>query len=752
MYRLQSNGRGRIVPASPGRWDAGTVRMHTIRIWLVIMFTVLLAQGSAGAVGVPVTDFVVPYTSYTYDYWGQPAPAPHAYLPVSVIRGDDLGVGSLRNPNDLHVSPNGNIYIADTGNNRVIVLDPEWNLVRVMESFERDGGEDRFRSPRGLYVTEDESLYVADTGNARIVQFDAEGRFVRVIGPPHSDVPGILPANFDYRPLKVGVDRHGRIYVVSQDLFEGLITFSQDGQFRGFVGAPRVTPNFLDYLWTRIATREQRAQMQAFLPTEYSNFDLDSEGFIYATVIDRDETAASARWDRVKLLNAKGEDLLRRLGFQPPIGDVQFPDRWSNATQRGSSMLADVVAMDLGVYSVLDSNRGRVFSYDSNGNLLWVFGYRGADHGQVTQAAALAHQGKTMLVLDAQQAIIVVFEPTDYALLIWAALDAYHRGHYAETEALWRKVLQLNANYDLAYTGIGRALLRRGEYAEAMRHFRLGNNRRDYSEAFELYRRGVIYENFGTAAFVGLGLLAGGLALRPWIRRRRIVTREIMAAIAAADEIERPEGLAAQIRLGMRLARYALFHPTEGFHKIKQLGSASLPTAMIILFLVVATYVASRQYTGFIFNTADLTRINLLMEIASVLIPFVLWSMVNWALTTLMEGKGKFWEIVSATAYALLPMFLIPAPLIVISNYITLEEGSFYYFFQTIAMLWTGVLILFGAVMTTHEYDLSKSVWTCIFTIAGIGFVLFLAFLGINLSEQVLMFVNELVTELLYRT
>ena len=66
-------------------------------------------------------------------------------------------------------------------------------------------------------------------------------------------------------------------------------------------------------------------------------------------------------------------------------------------------------------------------------------------------------------------------------------------------------------------------------------------------------------------------------------------------------------------------------------------------------------------------------------------------------------------------------------------------------------MLWTG-FDPFWRVMTTHEYDLSKSVWTCIFTVAGIGFVLFLAFLGINLSEQVLMFVNELVTELLYRT
>ncbi len=110
-------------------------------------------------------------------------------------------------------------------------------------------------------------------------------------------------------------------------------------------------------------------------------------------MVERDESTASTRYDRVKLLNPKGEDLLRRIGFHPPIGDVQFPDRWSTASQRGSSLLADVVVHDLGVYSVLDSNRGRVFTYDSNGNLLYVFGYRGTDHGQDRPAGRAGHEG-----------------------------------------------------------------------------------------------------------------------------------------------------------------------------------------------------------------------------------------------------------------------------------------------------------------------------------------------------------------------
>lgn len=743
--------------------------IHLFRLILILALLVF-PLSVASAVGVPVNGFIVPYTSYTYDFWGEATPAPHAYLPSTLIQGADLGVGPLNRPQDLHVSPNGNIYIADTGNHRIITLDSDWNVIRVIQTFERFGSADRFSSPAGVYVTEDESLYVADTGNARIVQFDAEGGFVRVIGPPESEVEGILPANFNYKPLKVGVDQHGRIYVISQDLFEGLISFSQDGQFRGFVGAPRVTPDFFDYLWSRIATREQRARMQAFLPTEYSNLDLNPEGFIYATVIEREDTDATAgSTDMVKLLNAKGEDLLRRIGFHPPVGDVQFPDRWSNATRRSSSTLVDVVAQELDVYSVLDNNRGRVFTYDTNGNLLFVFGYRGDQHGLVKEPAALDYLGKDMLILDSQRGAVVRFEPTEYALLVWAALDAYHRGRYAETEAIWRRVLELNANYDLAYTGIGRSLLRRGEYGEALHYFRLGNNRRDYSEAFSLYRRGVIYGNFSRGVLV---VLAAGIALFGtvrYMRRRPTATKSVAAAAEPAmagdayigasrsgvdfDEGPVLTGSAVRDTLAfLRYAFYVIFHPGEGFFQLKKAGKRPLPAAMTILVLVISTYVAARQYTGFIFNTADLTRLNLLMEVASVLVPFALWAGVNWALTTLMDGKGKLVDIVIATAFALLPIVLTHAPMILVSNYITAEEGALYEFVRTLGTLWSGVLIVFGAVMTTHEYDFSKAVWTCVLTVAGMAFVLFLGFLGINLSEQVYLFISEIVSEFLYRT
>lgn len=711
-----------------------------------VLVAVLAACCSAYAQGTSITNFTVPYTSYLYDFWQKAVPSPQAYLPSRIILGDDLQVGPLKNPNDLFVSAQGEIYIADTGNNRLVVADGSFQLVRVISSF---GDDDSFNSPMGLFVTPEGHIYVADTGNGRIVHLNPDGTLNRIVPAPQAQFEGILPANFNYRPLKVGVDQHGRIYVIAQDLYEGFISFSADGQFRGFLGAPRVTPSLAEYLWSRFATKEQRQRIRAFLPTEYTNFDLDSEGFIYATshAEDKEEDQGGIAI-KVRKINAKGQDLLRRLGFADPMGDVEFPDRWSTATRRTSSMLVDITVQPYGVYSVLDGNRGRVFTYDNNGNLLYDFGYWGSGHGQVASPVALDHLGKTMLVLDAQRGGIVVFEPTDYALLIWAALDAYERGDYHLAERIWGQLLVLNSNFDVAYTGIGRALLRRGEYAQAMENFRLGNNRAEYSEAFELYRKELVYAHFPQAFASGAVLLAAFFLFRRFRPGRPSLPAAQEAAAAQAKWARFGRKTLNSLRFGL----YIIFHPFDGFERLKKEQRGTPLAATIILALVVLTFVFARQYTGFIFNRADLSKINLLVEIGSVVLPFLLWTFVNWALTTLMEGKGTLRDVYIASAFALIPVILTVVPLTVISNFLIAEEGAFYYMLMSLGLGWAVVLLVVGATMVTHEYDFSKTIFTCISTLLGMAFALFLGLLFIALTEQVVLFVRQLITEAIHRT
>ena len=93
---------------------------------------------------------------------------------------------------------------------------------------------DGFNRPEGIFVTDSEDVYVADTGNARLVQLDSEGAFTRTIGAPSPDIKEILPSDFDYRPTRVGVDlARGQIYVVSKGAYDGILVFEITGEFTG---------------------------------------------------------------------------------------------------------------------------------------------------------------------------------------------------------------------------------------------------------------------------------------------------------------------------------------------------------------------------------------------------------------------------------------------------------------------------------------------------------------------------------------
>lgn len=693
------------------------------------------------------------YPSYTYDFWGEATPAPQAYLPTAILSGVQLGVGEFKTPQDLAVGGDGRIYVLDSGNRRIVVIDERLNVVGVIDQFVNDGVEDRFNNPQGIAVTTRETIVVADTDNARLVELRTDGTFVREIGPPLPEV-GVLPADFSFRPRKVGVDPAGRIFVVAANVYEGLLEFDIDGAFAGFIGAARVAPNMWDYFWARISTREQRARLSLFLPTEFSNLDIDSRGFIYATTPGSSVQMTEA----VKKLNPAGNDVLRRLGFHVPVGDIVYALRESGVSIAGPSVLVDVVARPEGLYSVLDQRRGRVFTYDSTGNLLYVFGGpQGNVHGTFGTPVAIEALGDKLLVLDSANAQVTIFEPTEYASLIHSAIEHYNAGRFDASTDEWRKVVRINGNYDLAYSGIGRALLWDGEYREAMTYLRLGKDRENYSKAFSYYRKQVIEEYFG-AIFVA-GLFVGGAFT---LARRRKKARLGQSAdrsqsgrpadsrpgsqVAATAEAPAPDSLLGSLRYAL----HVIVHPFDGFWDLKHEKRGNVLSASIILLLVVATYILMRQYTGFLFNYRKVSELNILIELGSVLVPFALWSAVNWAVTTLMDGKGTIKDIYIATAYSLTPLVLLLIPATLISNFLTLEEGAFFYYLQAAATLWTGLLLFLGT-LVTHDYDIPKTVVATLVIVVGIGVVIFISMLLFSVINTLLAFVSTLWTEVQFR-
>jgi DNA-binding beta-propeller fold protein YncE len=80
----------------------------------------------------------------------------------------DSFTAGLNAPTGVAMDAWGHIVVADTGNNRVVVLDPRGNFLAEYTE-PNDGYTGSFNAPRGVAVELDGDLVVADTGNQRVV-------------------------------------------------------------------------------------------------------------------------------------------------------------------------------------------------------------------------------------------------------------------------------------------------------------------------------------------------------------------------------------------------------------------------------------------------------------------------------------------------------------------------------------------------------------------------------------------------------
>lgn len=440
--------------------------------------------------------------TYTYDYWGEVRQSPDAYAARMLITGESLGIGDFKDPQSIYVKEN-RIYVCDTGNNRIAILERNGDEIGVVDTFSKLGGKtdvNTLSAPQDIFVADNGDMYICDSKNQRVVHINKDYEVIKELIKPIDET---VDVNSDFIPLKAVADAAGRVFVLVKNYNKGFVEFENDGQFLGYIGANAVKFDMLDYLWKFAATKAQRAQMAQFVPTEYNNLSLDKDGFIYCTTsVFEEPQLKSDEAKPIRKLNAMGADILVKNGEFPPIGDID----WGNAGGiSGASKLVDITAMDNETYYAIDKTRGRIFGYDSQGNLLYAFGGLGNKLGYFQYPTAIEHMGEDLLVLDSKNIGITLFTQTPYGELISRGLAEYKRGNYDASADYWQEVLMQNGNYDLAYIGIGRSLLRQERYEEAMAYFKLKMDDDNYSKAYKLYRKQWIEEH--------IGIIFGGVLL-----------------------------------------------------------------------------------------------------------------------------------------------------------------------------------------------------------------------------------------------
>lgn len=200
----------------------------------------------------------------------------------------------------------------------------------------------------------------------------------------------------------------------------------------------------------------------------------------------------------------------------------------------------------------------------------------------------------------------------------------------------------------------------------------------------------------------------------------------------------------------LKFALYCLTHPLDGFWDLTHEKRGTYAAANTILFLAVAIRVMKLKYTSFVIMVVYWEDLNILIYILSVLFPLALWVVGNWALTTLFDGKGRLGQVYMATCYGFTPYVIIQLPLMILSNFVTADEASFYSVMYVISLLYCLLLIIAG-MGQIHEFSAGKNILFTIASLFAMLVMIFILMIFFSMISQGVAYFISLGREFLFR-
>ena len=193
-----------------------------------------------------------------------------------------------------------------------------------------------------------------------------------------------------------------------------------------------------------------------------------------------------------------------------------------------------------------------------------------------------------------------------------------------------------------------------------------------------------------------------------------------------------------------------MFHPIDRTDTWKRHKSYSLPVALLVVLLWFLSAVADYQLTGRNFNFNQPGTLNLFLVSVRTVAVYFIFVVANWSVTTLIEGKGTFPQIMVFTGYAMLPMVLSSFAATLLSHWMVQDESVFRGWVIWLGIIWTGVILLVS-LMTLHEYSFGKLLLSLLLTAFAMLVIVFLLILFFSLIQQVISFISTAYNELYFR-
>jgi len=645
----------------------------------------------------------IPYDTFFVDSrHGRMSVIQPIYVPKKIIDGNRMDM-PLSSPSDLFIAPDGKVYIVDTNNNRIVELDAEGNFLRSIGDAEGSG---RLNRPEGVFVDEDGMIYVANTGDRTVVTFGSDGNPISVYGKPESN---LLYDDYFFQPSKLVVDRRGIMYIVVKDTYQGLFRMNQAGEFTGFFGANKAKLTYLDRLKRMILSREQLEREVAIRPNAVANVTISDDGFLFVT------SSGNKSDGQIRKLNAGGVDAFQNLKYDENLVDLAVDSQ--------------------GFLYTISRRFGEVGIYDPTGTPMIYFGMGSTtarQQGVVSYPTSIAVSGTNEVwVVDGAQNVVHVFERTSFGETFLKANELFFKGEYEASKPHWEEVAAQNGMMDIAFTGLGKHAFYEGDYDTALALFLEARDPDGYSDAFWYVRYEWIRRYFSWVFFGAIFAIWGVYLL---LRRRKFVL---------SGRTWHP--LLMRTGSELRDAIYVMFHPYDGFYRLKERR-----ISWFAVIFIVAAAVAVNLYSIFgssiIVYPYNLAWVNIPLSIGTLLVPWITWALANYLVSTVKGGEGRFREVVQGSTFAMVPYIVLMVPATWLSNLIVTEEWVVYDLLTQVMWVWIAFLF-FVMTQVTHNFDFGETIKNIVITAFTIAIIwIFLAIiiaLSINLYDFLIQIYRE---------
>jgi len=401
-----------------------------------------------------------------------------AFLPAGAFL--KLGIsGAL----DMDIK-NGLIYIADTGNQRVVVLDPETSMVREI-------GVGVLSKPEGVAADDQGRIYVADYRNRAVYRFSAEGELEQTFEKPEGAIYG---EDATFAPKKVAPDGNGGVYVVVDGSINGLVQMDANGEFVGYFASNSVNKGLYYKFLDIFLTEKQLETFASFTPDSFGNLFYGEDGLVYAICMGKGR--------KIQKLNYAGNNMFASRSDMVPVDGIVD------------------ICMSPDGYIYLLSEKGMITELTDEGHLLYMFGGKNGTTNQfgkfTTPSGIGVDEEGRVYVLDGGTNCVQVFEPTAEHNEIIQALHSYAEGDYAATKEVLLKTLKYNSSCYFAHLYLGMTYMHEGNYEDAAVEFEEAEVWSKYSEAFWELRNVMLEKNI---TYIFLGVVLVILALLWWKKK-----------------------------------------------------------------------------------------------------------------------------------------------------------------------------------------------------------------------------------------